>query len=179
MKELFLDQIDSAIGTILVITDEDHLCAIEFQDCQPRIMTWLSKRFGAFELKPVQNRSEIADRIQAYLDGEYHCLDNISVDPGGTLFQQQVWTALRQIPVGTTITYGQLAARLGKQSASRAVGLANSQNPISIVLPCHRVIGANGQLTGYAGGLVRKRWLLEHEGVQLSNRKFNQLSLID
>lgn len=179
MKELGLETISSEIGTILVITEAGKLCAIEFHDCKPRIMAWLNKRFGPVELRPANTSSGIAERIQAYLNDKQHSLDDIPIDTGGTTFQQQVWQALRQIPVGTVITYGQLAERLGKSSASRAVGLANSQNPVSIVLPCHRVIGANGHLTGYAGGLERKRWLLEHEGVQLNYRPFRQLTLID
>jgi len=81
----------------------------------------------------------------------------------GTPFQRAVWTALRSIPAGATMTYGELATRIGAPGASRAVGLANNRNPIGLVVPCHRVIGANGALTGYAGGLERKRWLLEHE----------------
>lgn len=82
----------------------------------------------------------------------------------GTPFQQRVWQELRKIPCGTTITYGELAARLGSPTASRAVGMANGSNPVSIVVPCHRVIGANAALTGYTGGVQRKAWLLAHEG---------------
>ena len=107
-------------------------------------------------------------RIEAYLAGDLHALDEIKVNPGGTEFQQTVWSALREIPAGTTQTYGQLAASIGRPSAPRAVGLANGQNPVSIVIPCHRLIGSNGALTGYAGGLDRKRWLLRHEGALLS-----------
>src|SRR4029079_5446383 len=90
-------------------------------------------------------------------------------NPGGTPFQQQVWTALRAIPAGTVLTYGELATQLGKQTAYRAVGMNNALNPIAIVVPCHRLVGANGTLTGYAGGLERKRWLLLHEGVRVTN----------
>lgn len=185
MKELFLDTINSTIGNILVITDRDYLCAVEFEDYQPRTLKFLEKRFRQFQLQPVENPLGISKRIQAYLQGDYHSLDNIPVSTGGTAFQQQVWMMLRSIPAGTVINYGQLAAQLGKVNASRAVGFANSQNPISIVLPCHRVIGANGQLTGYAGGLERKRWLLEHEGVKLNGANAiaadagRQLTLID
>jgi methylated-DNA-[protein]-cysteine S-methyltransferase len=165
VKELLIDTIPSAIGDILVITDEANLCALEFGDCRTRIMKFLEKRFGQITLNTAINPLGISERIQAYLRGEYNSLDGIPISLGGTTFQQQVWLMLRTIPTGTVLTYGQLAERLGKPTASRAVGLANSQNPISIVLPCHRVIGANGQLTGYAGGLERKRWLLAHEGV--------------
>ncbi|MBF2003193.1 MAG: methylated-DNA--[protein]-cysteine S-methyltransferase [Synechococcales cyanobacterium M58_A2018_015] len=167
MKELLFDQINSPIGTILLISDGEHLCALEFAAHEARTLSFLKKRYGNFALKLVQNPLGISERIQAYLNGDYHSVDEIPVSTGGTAFQQQVWQALRTIPVGTVITYGQLAEQLGKPTASRAVGMANSQNPVSIVLPCHRVIGSNGQLTGYAGGLDRKCWLLEHEGAIL------------
>jgi methylated-DNA-[protein]-cysteine S-methyltransferase len=98
---------------------------------------------------------------------DYASVQDIKLDAGGTDFQQLVWQELRQIPVGKTITYGELAVRVGKPTAARAVGMANSLNPIAIVVPCHRVIGAQSKLTGYAGGLTRKQWLLAHEGVAL------------
>jgi methylated-DNA-[protein]-cysteine S-methyltransferase len=104
-----------------------------------------------------------SSQVRSYFAGDYHCLDTIPVSTGGTPFQQQVWFALRTIPPGKTITYGELAAKLGKPTAYRAVGGTNALNPIAIVLPCHRVVGANASLTGYAGGLERKQWLLEHE----------------
>jgi methylated-DNA-[protein]-cysteine S-methyltransferase len=105
--------------------------------------------------------------VRAYLAGNYASLHDMAIDPGGTDFQQLVWQALRQIPVGKTITYGELAIKVGNPTAARAVGMANSLNPIAIVIPCHRVIGARSQLTGYAGGLARKQWLLAHEGISL------------
>jgi methylated-DNA-[protein]-cysteine S-methyltransferase len=105
--------------------------------------------------------------MRAYLAGELNALDRLPADAGGTPFQQEVWAALRTIPPGVTWSYKQLALRIGRPAAVRAVGLANGSNPIGIVVPCHRVIGANGTLTGYGGGLPRKRWLLEHEGVLL------------
>ncbi len=101
--------------------------------------------------------------IAAYFDGELHAIDSLPTATEGTPFQQCVWRALREIPAGQTVSYGALANRIGKPSAVRAVGLANGANPIGIVVPCHRVIGANGSLTGYGGGLERKRWLLHHE----------------
>jgi methylated-DNA-[protein]-cysteine S-methyltransferase len=90
-------------------------------------------------------------------------LDTLKTATGGTEFQRTVWAALRAIPAGETRSYGQLAAAIGKPRAVRAAGLANGQNPIAVIVPCHRVIGANGTLTGYAGGVERKRWLLAHE----------------
>ncbi len=101
--------------------------------------------------------------IQAYFDGDLTVLDRVPVRTGGTAFQNLVWAALRQIPAAMTTTYGRLAAQIGRPKACRAVGLANGANPVSIVVPCHRVIGADASLTGYGGGLDRKRWLLDHE----------------
>jgi methylated-DNA-[protein]-cysteine S-methyltransferase len=105
----------------------------------------------------------IRNAIDDYFAGDLDAIDAIAVRLHGTQFQRQVWTALRDIPVGTTISYKELATRIGRPTATRAVGLANGSNPVAIVVPCHRVIGANGTLTGYGGGLDRKRWLLAHE----------------
>jgi methylated-DNA-[protein]-cysteine S-methyltransferase len=104
----------------------------------------------------------------AYFDGDVRALDALPVKTQGTAFQSEVWAALRAIPVGQTRSYGQLAAAIGRPSAVRAVGLANGSNPVGVIVPCHRVIGANGTLTGYAGGLERKRWLLAHEAANAS-----------
>jgi methylated-DNA-[protein]-cysteine S-methyltransferase len=107
--------------------------------------------------------ASVVRAVAAYFAGEMRAFDSIALDPPGTPFQREVWAALRRIPAGTTTTYGRLAAALGRPGASRAVGLANGANPVAIVVPCHRVIGASGALTGYGGGIERKRWLLDHE----------------
>ena len=99
------------------------------------------------------------------------CATNGRFSERGTPFQRAVWAALRRIPAGETLSYGQLAAQIGKPKAVRAVGLANGSNPVGVVVPCHRVIGADGSLTGYGGGLPRKLWLLEHEGARLAPAK--------
>jgi len=101
-------------------------------------------------------------QLDAYFDGRRHDFD-LPLAPAGTEFQRTVWTALCAIPHGRTTSYGDLARRIGRPAASRAVGLANGRNPIAIIVPCHRVIGADGSLTGYGGGIKRKRWLLDHE----------------
>lgn len=168
--ELFIDKINSPLGTILLVSDGGNLCALDFADYEHRMIQLLQVRYGHFHLKEMANPAGISSKIQAYLEGDYSSLDHIPVSAGGTAFQQQVWAALRTIPLGTTVTYGELAARLGKPTAYRAVGMANSLNPVAIVVPCHRVIGAKANLTGYAGGLERKRWLLKHEGVALESR---------
>ena len=110
-------------------------------------------------VKPI---ADVARQLQAYFDGDLKQFD-LPIDPQGTPFQQLVWKELCNIPYGITISYGELAARIGNPKGSRAVGLANGRNPISIIVPCHRVIGANGKLVGYGGGLDRKIWLLELE----------------
>jgi methylated-DNA-[protein]-cysteine S-methyltransferase len=108
-----------------------------------------------------------AAALDDYFAGRLRSFDGLVLTPSGTDFQQQVWQALREIPFGDTASYGEIARRVGREGAARAVGSANHDNPLGIVVPCHRVVGANGDLTGYAGGLERKRWLLRHEGALL------------
>jgi methylated-DNA-[protein]-cysteine S-methyltransferase len=165
MTQLKIDRLNTPLGQITIVTDEDRLCALDFADYEARMMTLLSRRYDEIEFIP--NPSGITERLQAYLAGDLATLQHIPIRMGGTAFQQQIWAKLREIPIGETWTYGRLAQEIGKPTASRAVGMANSLNPIAIVVPCHRVIGANGQLTGYAGGISRKRWLLRHEGCLL------------
>ena len=164
MKALQCDRIDSPVGTILLVVDDKKLCSLDYVDYEPRMMTLLQKRYGSVVLEPVSDPCSFSSRIRDYLAGDYACLDTIPVSTGGTAFQQEVWLALRSIPPGKTLTYGELAAQLGRPTAYRAVGGTNALNPVAIVLPCHRVIGASSSLTGYAGGLERKHWLLQHEG---------------
>jgi methylated-DNA-[protein]-cysteine S-methyltransferase len=163
MTELYIDRLNTPIGQIAIVTADDKLCALDFADYEARMMGLLTRRYDSIELTPQANPSGITARLQAYLAGDLTTLAEISIDMGGTPFQQQIWAKLREIPIGETWTYGRLASEIGKPTASRAVGMANSLNPIAIVVPCHRVIGANGRLTGYAGGIDRKRWLLQHE----------------
>ena len=164
MKTLQFDTIDSPIGIVLIVVDDGQLCALDYEDYQQRMMTLLERRYGPVHLEPANDPCGFSSCVRAYFAGNYSALADIPVNTGGTPFQQQVWSALRSIPVGTTLTYGALAAKLGKPTAYRAVGGTNALNPIAIVLPCHRVVGADATLTGYAGGLERKHWLLKHEG---------------
>jgi methylated-DNA-[protein]-cysteine S-methyltransferase len=163
MKELLLDSIDSPIGTVLIVVDDAKLCSLDYSDYEPRMLMLLERRYGPVHFTTVSDPGGFSSRVRDYFAGAYHALDEIPVSTGGTAFQQQVWLALRSIPSGTTMTYGALAAQIGKPGAYRAVGATNGLNPVAIVLPCHRVIGANAALTGYAGGLERKQWLLQHE----------------
>ena len=109
----------------------------------------------------------LSAKLQQYFDGDLAIIDTLPTATAGTPFQRQVWQALRTIPCGQVMHYGQLAEVLGRPGAARAVGAANGSNPVSIVVPCHRVIGRNGTMTGYAGGVQRKEWLLRHEGYLL------------
>jgi methylated-DNA-[protein]-cysteine S-methyltransferase len=170
-KTLWIDQFPSPVGEILLVSDGEALCALDFGGYDERMHRLLGQRFGEYRLESSHDPGAFRARIEAYFAGDRHAVDDIPVDTGGTPFQQQVWALLRTIPPGSVATYGDLAGRLGKPGAARAVGITNSLNPIAIVVPCHRVIGADGTLTGYAGGLERKRWLLRHEGVVLTDRK--------
>ncbi len=163
-----LDRLQTPIGTALLVTDaEGALRALDWEDYEPRMRQLLRLQYGAPVLENAHAPADTRAALSAYFAGELACLDAIKWRVAGTAFQRKVWTALRAIPVGTTTSYGALAAQLDMPTAVRAVGHANGSNPISVVVPCHRVIGANGSLTGYGGGLQRKRWLLEHEGVVL------------
>ena len=166
---LLIDHLDSPVGDVLIVSDGEKLCALDFADYEDRMKRLLEPRFEGQTWRDADDPQGFSSKLKAYFEGEIDVVDDMPVDTGGTAFQARVWAALRTIPVGTTTTYGALAAQLGNPNASRAVGLANSLNPVGIVVPCHRVVGANGTLTGYAGGLERKRWLLEHEGAVLGN----------
>ncbi|HEY6434849.1 MAG TPA: methylated-DNA--[protein]-cysteine S-methyltransferase [Acetobacteraceae bacterium] len=161
--KLFLERVPSPIGTILLVSDEDALRALDFEDCEHRMHQLLRRYYGPYTLAPDRAPGEASGRLAAYFAGDMVALDSIPTRTAGTDFQRRVWAALRCIPPGTTTTYGRLAARIGAPLASRAVGLANGANPIALVVPCHRVIGADSSLTGYGGGLTRKAWLLRHE----------------
>jgi methylated-DNA-[protein]-cysteine S-methyltransferase len=168
--DLFLDQLESPIGTIVLISDGEALRVLDFVDCEERMQRLLKLHYG--DKQPVVNSREssaIRHHVEAYFAGDLTSVDTIAVRTEGTPFQKQVWAELRHITAGTTLSYGELAKRIGRPSASRAVGLANGSNPIAIVVPCHRVIGSNGSLTGYGGGMERKQWLLEHEGAASRN----------
>lgn len=168
MTKLFIDRMESELGQLLLVSDGTALCALDFADYEARMLQLLEKRYRSVQWVEKPNPNGFSDRLRAYLAGDLKALDDIPVNTGGTDFQQQVWLTLRSIVPGTVMTYKELAERIGKPTACRAVGMTNSLNPVAIVLPCHRVIGSKGTLTGYAGGLERKRWLLQHEGVLLS-----------
>lgn len=160
------EKLATPIGELVVISDEEgRLRATDWTNYHERMHRLLARHYGedTFTLTPAPTPSRLVAAIAAYFTGDIHAIDSLPVATEGTAFQKSVWQTLRFIPAGQTISYGELAIRLGKPAAVRAVGLANGANPIGVVVPCHRVIGANGSLTGYGGGLERKRWLLNHE----------------
>lgn len=165
-ETLTLDRVTTPVGEALLVTDADGAVrALDFADYEARMLRLLGRHSPGAALAEGDAPEPVRRAVAAYFDGDLRALEGLTVKIGGTVFQNAVWTALRAIPAGETRSYGQLAAAVGAPKAVRAVGLANGQNPVAVIVPCHRVIGANGTLTGYAGGLERKRWLLGHEGV--------------
>ena len=162
---LQLDRFTSPIGEIRLVTDAGgRLAALDFTDYEARNLALLRRHWGDAELAVGKAPKAVIEALTAYFDGDLAAIDTLAVKTNGTAFQEAAWAALRAIPAGATRSYAAQAAAIGKPKAMRAVGLANGANPVAIVTPCHRVIGADGGLTGYGGGLHRKRWLLEHEG---------------
>ncbi|MGB6325884.1 MAG: methylated-DNA--[protein]-cysteine S-methyltransferase [Methylocella sp.] len=165
---LRLERLPTPIGTALLVTDEAGvLRAFDFEDYEGRMVRLLRRHYGAANLDAGAAPQEVKDRVSSYFNGDFHALDEVRWATAGTPFQHSVWAALTTIPAGETLSYGGLAERIGKPKAVRAVGLATGANPLAIIVPCHRVIGADGSLTGYGGGLPRKQWLLDHEGARL------------
>jgi methylated-DNA-[protein]-cysteine S-methyltransferase len=163
-----LDRLQTPIGTALLVTDAGGvLRALDWEEYEPRMKELLRLQYGTVILEEARSPEDLSSALTAYFKGDIDRLNTIKWRVAGTPFQQKVWTALPKIRAGTTMSYGALAARLNAPNAMRAVGHANGSNPIGVVVPCHRLIGANGALVKYGGGLERKRWLLEHEGVRL------------
>ncbi len=158
--------IDTPAGEVRVAVAVDaageRIVAAAYSDHFDRVAARVRIRFA--QATWVEGETEAAAAVARYVAGDLAALDDVAVDVTGTPFQQRVWTALRSIPVGTTCSYGELAARVGSPGAVRAVGTANGANPVWLVVPCHRVVRSDGSLGGYGGGLDRKAWLLAHEG---------------
>ncbi len=166
IERLTLEVLSTPIGEIDVVTDgKGRLRVLEFHDQPQRLARALRLHHQGQTVEAGAAPPAVRDGLSAYFAGDLAALRSIPWTIGGTAFQHQVWNALVQIPLGETTSYARLAERLGRPSAIRAVGTANGANPIAVVVPCHRVIGADGSLTGYGGGIDRKRWLLAHESV--------------
>lgn len=161
-------RLGTPIGDLTGYARNGALCALDFgtRDWNGRVV--LERRFGALDVRDEAGAREAKRALEAYFAGELAALDSIAVDPGGTEFQARVWAALRRIPPGRTVSYTDLARAVGAPSAVRAAGSANGQNPVPVVIPCHRVVRSDGTLGGYGGGLDRKRWLLDHENARVA-----------
>jgi methylated-DNA-[protein]-cysteine S-methyltransferase len=172
---LWLQRRPSPIGDMLLAWDaEARLRVLDFSDYEERMQTLLRLHYGDCELIDAALPDAISGALTRYFGGDIPAIGHVAVMSGGTDFQRAVWAELRNIPAGETISYGELAHRLGRPKAVRAVGGANGANPIGIVVPCHRVIGANGTLTGYGGGMHRKKWLLTHEATHSNAGLFSR-----
>lgn len=161
-----MDRIDTPLGELFVVADQDgNLCSTAWAGYESNLRPSLEVHNGkkGFTIQSARNPGGLTEAIARYFAGDLAAIDALPVRTAGTPFQREVWRALREIPCGTTISYAKLARQIGRPNAVRAVGLANGSNPVGIVVPCHRVIGSDGSLTGYGGGIERKRWLLRHE----------------
>jgi len=168
-ERFYLVRFATPIGVALVVTDADEqLCALDWADFEHRMAELMRQQYGRADLVEGVAPVAIRQALAGYFAGDLDSLATVRCRFGGTPFQREVWSALRGITPGETVSYGALAARIKRPKAVRAVGHANGANPISVVVPCHRVVGSNGSLTGYGGGLDRKRWLLRHEGVDIA-----------
>ncbi len=163
-RRLVRSLLASPIAPLQLFTDEDGVVRVlDFDADSPRTIRLMSRYYGGVPLENGPAPAAVRAAMDAYFAGDLAALARVPWAVVGTDFQKTVWQALLDIPAGTTTTYGALAARIGRPAAVRAVGLANGANPVGVIIPCHRVIGSNGALTGYGGGLERKRWLLDHE----------------
>ncbi len=169
--QLFVERIKTPIGSLLITHDGKRLANIAFADREDRRARELARDFPNAQVERASKPTLFAGALKRYFDGDIRAIDKLPVLDFGTDFQKQCWKALRRVAPGTTRSYGEHANIIGRPSASRAVGAANGFNPISIVVPCHRLIGTNGSLVQYGGGLERKRWLIDHEASHASTRR--------
>jgi len=165
--KLSVEVIQTPLGPLtLALTSQDALCGVAFEHRRESMWEFIQRRFESSSLaaEATKRRGTAAgEAIQRYFGGEIDALDGIKVDGGGSEFQRSVWAALRLVRGGMTASYSELARGIGKPTGFRAVATANAINPVAIVIPCHRIIHADGSISGYGGGVERKRWLLHHE----------------
>jgi methylated-DNA-[protein]-cysteine S-methyltransferase len=169
---LTLDRLATPIGTALLVTDEEGtLRAFNWTDYEPSMRAWIGRHYPKAKLAEGRSPPPVRVPFEAYFRGETEALKTVPWKASGTAFQLKVWDALCTIPAGETLSYAGLAERIGRPTAVRAVGHANGANPVAVVVPCHRVIGTDGSLTGYGGSLPRKRWLLDLEGAPYRDKQ--------
>lgn len=161
--EITRERIDTPLGPLVVHLSPRGVCRVSFGEDEP-----LGHRFDGIPVIPRVSPSEVTRALRAYFDGVTHALDELAVDVIGTPFQQRVWKILRTIGPGHTLSYGDVAGKVGQPRGFRAVGMANHANPVPLIIPCHRVIAADGSLGGYGAGVEKKVWLLRHEGYLLT-----------
>ena len=162
---LIVERLPTPIGAIVLTHDGNALWNIAFEDREARRAAELARHAPAATFRARRKRSLFSKALADYFDGDLHVIDKLPLAVMGTPFQRKAWSALRRIPTGTTRSYGEQASRIGHPGAARAVGRANGLNPVSIVVPCHRLVGSDGALVHYGGGTARKRWLIDHEAV--------------
>ena len=163
MRRLEMALVESPVGPLGLAAEDGELVSVTFDGLAP-LRAWARRVIGPVEEVEASDPAGAAGALRRFFQGELEALSALPVRLYGTDFQRRTWLALRRIPAGTTWTYQRLAREVGDVRATRAVGAANGQNPVPVVVPCHRVIGSDGGLTGFGGGLPRKRWLLRHEG---------------
>ena len=162
--EFLFDRVPTPLGEAQLVCDaQGRLRLFGWYGREAKWKRCVRSHVGEVELREARDPFGLSSAIDAYMQGNVHAIDVLPVAFCGTPFQEKVWHALRTIPAGETLSYGGLARQIGEPKAVRAVGLANGSNPVALVVPCHRVIGSDGSLTGYGGGLERKKWLLAHE----------------
>ena len=164
---IHLATLDSPIGPLTLAAHDDRVCLLHFGADDAHVRAALGRWYPHEPIDVSPDPAGVRRALDDYFGGRVDALDGVPVELNGTPFQKRVWTHLRGIRAGTTTAYAAVARAINAPSSVRAVGAANGANPVAVIVPCHRVIGANGTLTGYGGGLDRKRWLLEHEGLRL------------
>lgn len=159
---------ESPLGTLTLAACRERVCLLHFGPRDLQVDSALGRWYPGIAVEDHPDPAGAVSDLRSYFAGDLEALDRIAVEMNGTLFQKKVWAALRAVRAGTTVAYGEIARAIAAPTSVRAVGAANGANPVAVIVPCHRIIGSNGTLTGYGGGLDRKRWLLLHEGVQRS-----------
>lgn len=160
---IHLREFESPIGPLTLAGSGGNVCLLHFGAVDDGVRQWLARWFPREAVERHEDPAGAIQKLHAYFAGDLAALDTIPVDMHGTAFQTRVWQALRRVPAGHTASYAEIARAIDAPSSVRAVGAANGANPVAVIVPCHRVIGTNGSLTGYGGGLERKQWLLDHE----------------
>lgn len=164
---VYITTLQSPIGALTLAAHDARVCLLHFGADSDEIRGQLARWYPGQPVVEHADPAGAARTLDAYFAGDVHALDAVNVDMNGTEFQRRVWQALRRVRAGTTVAYGDIARAISAPSSVRAVGAANGANPVAVIVPCHRIIGTNGSLTGYGGGLERKEWLLRHEGVRV------------